>query len=62
MSEGKRECVENFGGKYSCKMCHWKTEKRDFRMILRWILARWFVSIGRGCNWIGIMPNCGLCD
>jgi hypothetical protein len=27
MSEEKRERVENFGGKYSRKMCHWKTEK-----------------------------------
>jgi hypothetical protein len=27
MSEGKRECAENFGGKYSSKMCYWKTEK-----------------------------------
>jgi len=32
MSEGKKECVENIGGKYSCKMCHWKTEKE----ILGW--------------------------
>jgi hypothetical protein len=45
----------------TCDTGRLKKKKIDFRMILKWILARWFVRIGRECNWFRVMSNCDIC-